>query len=61
MDDGAGLIFGLLAIAAVIAFIVFVIVPLLIIFMGVGALCGGGYAVYNYASAFRQNVRPERV
>ena len=61
MDDGWEIILGLLGIALVIALIIFVIVPILIIFMSVGALCGGGYSVYNYAAAFRQNVRPERV
>lgn len=61
MDDGWEIILGLLVIVLVIALIVFVIVPIFIIFMSVGALCGGGYSVYNYSAAFRKNVRFERV
>jgi hypothetical protein len=61
MDDGWEIVGGLLAIAAAIAVIVFIIVPILIISMGIGALFGGGKAAYNYAAAFRENVKPEQI
>jgi len=54
------LIGGLIIIAVVIAVIVYIIIPLFVISMGIGALWGGGSAVFNYATAFRNNVRPEK-
>lgn len=63
-DDGEvlGTIFVfLLIVAAVVALIVFVIIPIIIVSMGIGALCGGGYSIYNYAVAFGKNVKPEKV
>ncbi len=63
-DDGAeliGVIVGFVAIAAaVIAAIVFIIVPIIVVSMGIGALCGGGYSIYNYAVAFGNNVKQEQ-
>lgn len=63
-DDGAeaiGAIVAFLAIvAAVIAVIVFIILPIILISMGIGALCGGGYSIYNYAVAFGNNVKPKQ-
>lgn len=61
MDDGWELAGVLLVIVAVIAAIVFIIVPIVIISMGIGALYGSGNAAYNYAIAFRDNVKPERI
>lgn len=34
---------------------------MLLLSFTIGALFGGGYAVYNYGAAFKKNVRPERV
>jgi len=63
-DEGevAGAIMGfLLVAAAVIAVIVFVIIPLFVGAMSIGAVYGSGNAVYNYGLAFRKNVKPERI
>ncbi len=64
MSDEAGeiigVILGFLAIAAaVVAAAVFIIIPIILISMGLGALCGGGYPIYNYAVAFQNNVTKE--
>ena len=61
MDNGWEIVGGLLAIAAVIAVVVFIIVPIVAVSMGLGALYGGGKAAYNYAVAFRDNVKPEQI
>lgn len=61
-ENGWGsIIIGLLIIVAVILIIVFVIIPLFLFSMGIGALWGGGKAIYNYAIAFMENVKPVRV
>jgi hypothetical protein len=60
MDDGWEIAGVLLGLAALLAVIVFIIVPLVMISMGVGALFGGGNSIYNYGVAFRRNVRLER-
>ena len=66
MSDEAGeligtLFVGLLVLVGIVAIFVFIIVPILLISMGIGALFGGGNAVYNYGKAFRKNVKPERI
>jgi hypothetical protein len=54
-----------LVIYAVYLLVVYVIIPGFLIALGisltVGALTGGGHAVYNYCVAFGNNVRRERV
>ncbi len=58
----AGSILAFLGIVAlVIAAIVFVIIPIIIVSMGTGAIYGGGLSVYNYAVAFDKNVKPEKI
>jgi hypothetical protein len=61
---------GYLLLAALIIYIVYLIVvyvilPGLAIGIGVsitvGALIGGGHAVYNYCAAFAENVKREKV
>ena len=55
------LVAGLLILAIIILIIVYIILPLLAASMGIGALYGGGHAVYNYAKAFKKNIKPERI
>lgn len=61
MDDGWEWVGAILLVIAAIAVIVFIIIPILVISMSIGALYGGGHAAYNYAVAFKKNVKPERI
>lgn len=58
--DGEGAIVGLILAIVIILFIVYVIVMLLMVIAGVaaagGTLYGGGYAIKNYFSSFKENV-----
>ena len=58
--DGEEAIVGLIIGIAIICFIVYVIVMLAMVIAGVaaagGTLYGGGYAIKNYFSSFKENV-----
>jgi hypothetical protein len=56
----AGLLLYVFLVLAIVFIIVYIIVHILLIAMGIGALWGGGNAVFNYATAFRNNVKLER-
>jgi hypothetical protein len=56
-DSGGELIGALLW----IFFIVMVVITAVMALMSVGALFGAGTALRNYAAAFSNNVKPERV
>jgi hypothetical protein len=60
-DDFGGIIGALFVGILILAAIIFIVVPILIICMGTGALFGGGYSIYNYGTAFIENVKPERI
>ena len=59
-DDGAGVLIGIAIVIAIIAFIVYMIVMIASIILavaaGIGILYGGGTAIVNYASSFKENV-----
>ncbi len=59
-DDGAGALIGIAIVIAIIAFIVYMIVMIASIILavaaGIGILYGGGTAIVNYASSFKENV-----
>lgn len=59
-DGGMGILIGLVIILAVIIFIVYVLVMLAGIIAataaGIGVLYGGGTAIANYASSFKENI-----
>ena len=66
MSDSAGeaiayLIAGIIILAIVVFIILYVVVPTLIALAAGGIAWGGGQSVFNYAKAFRQHVKPERV
>lgn len=56
-DDSAGLAGYLFLLA-----LIFIAVSIMVLLsFTIGALFGGGYAVYNYGVAFKKNVKPERI
>ncbi len=58
--DGEGAIVGFCIVLAIIAFIIYVMVILAGIIAsvaaGIGVLYGGGTAIANYASSFKENI-----
>jgi hypothetical protein len=59
-DGGMGILIGLVIIVAVIIFIVYLIMMFIGIIIGIaagiGVLYGGGTAIANYASSFKENI-----
>ena len=63
-NDGeaiAGLIGIAVALVAIYLFIVYVVLPLVIIFSGSGILFGGGVAIRNYVRSFGKNVAFQKI
>ncbi len=58
--DGYGALIGIVIVFAIIAFIIYMIVLLAGIIIsvaaGIGVLYGGGTAIVNYASSFKENM-----
>ena len=58
--DGEGAIIGFCIVLAIIAFIIYLMVILAGIIVsvaaGIGVLYGGGTAIANYASSFKENI-----
>ena len=59
-EEAAGALIGIAIVIAVIMFIVYVMVMIagiiLAIAAGLGVLYGGGTAIANYASSFKENI-----
>ncbi len=59
-DSDSGALIGLVIVFAVIVFIIYMIVILAGIIIsvaaGIGVLYGGGTAIANYASSFKENI-----
>lgn len=59
-EEAIGDLIIVLAIVAAVAFIICVIVALVTIIVGIaaagGTIYGGGYAIKNYVSSFKENV-----
>jgi uncharacterized membrane protein len=55
-DVAAGLIVVLVVICTIVAIIVFIASVILIVAGIVGVCLGGGTAIYNYCSSFKENV-----
>ncbi len=59
-EEAAGALIGIAIVIAIIAFIVYVMVMIagiiLAVAAGIGVLYGGGTAIANYASSFKENI-----
>ncbi len=54
-DSGGG---ALIIYLAIIIVVVIIIYYAILLSLAIGALMGGGYAIYNYGRAFANNVKP---